>query len=119
MLTAAPLWGRRKVDGKMTCVKVRILKFWDLDWYPGMAECSMIDAFGTEHRFQHKIPYVSVDDDIILATLPCDGEIRCSIVKEADGLIQIDTAAPDSRMKSLTGEHLFYVLPSQLIELTE
>ena len=102
----------------MTCVKVRILKFWDLDWYPGMAECSMIDAFGTEHRFQDKIPRVSADDDIIFATLPCDGEMRCSKVKEVNGLIQIDTKLPD-HIESLAGQHLFYVLPSQLMELTE
>ena len=100
----------------MTCVKVRILKIWDLDWYPGMAECSMIDAFGTEHRFQDKIPCVSADEDITPSMLPCDGVIRCSKVKEVNGLIQIDTEFPDY-MESLDGQHLFYVLPSQLIGL--
>lgn len=99
----------------MTYLKVRIIRLWDLDWYPGFAECVMTDASGAEHLFRDKIPVFSArtltPDD-----LPCEGAIRCTTVAEhADGAITVDIELPDY-IESETGEHLFRVLPNQLTD---
>ena len=43
----------------MTYLNVRVTRIWDPDWYPGFAECALVDASGAEHRFQDKIPVFS------------------------------------------------------------
>ena len=98
----------------MTYLKVRIVRVWNTNQYPGMAECLMLDAFGVEHRFQDKIPVFSACE-ITPARLPCDGFIRCLQSGESDSMIQIDAEFPD-HVESLTGQHLFYVFPNQLTE---
>ncbi len=101
----------------MTFLKVRIVRIWDTDRYPGWAECSMCDAYGKEHRFQDKIPIFSTRD-ITSGSLPCDGMIRCVPCGELGGMVKIDTELPD-RVESTTGQHLFYVLPNQLTNCEE
>lgn len=97
----------------MTSLKVRIVRVWDTDWYPGMAECFMVDAFGVKHYFQDKRPIFS-DRELTPDMLPCDGALRCSqCTRSSDALIQIDTEFPD-HVASKAGEHLFYVSPCQL-----
>ena len=98
----------------MTYFKVRIVRVWDTDWYPGFAECQIFDALGAEHRFQDKIPIFS-DRDVNVDKLPCDVIIRCSKCGERDGMIQVDTELPD-HLESLTGQHIFHVWPNQLID---
>ena len=98
----------------MTYLKVCINKIWDTDWYPGLAECSLLDAFGVEHRFQDKIP-IFYGRELIPDMLPCDGVIRCMRLKENAGVIQIDTKLPDC-IESMTGEHIFCVMPNQLLD---
>lgn len=102
---------------KMACLKVRVLKIWDADWYPGLAECSMLDAYGKEHRFCDKIPIFSADD-ITPESLPCDGVICCVLCGELNGMVKIDTERP-YHVESTTGQHLFYVLPNQLTNCEE
>ena len=33
------------------CLNVRITRIWDLDWYPGLAECILVDALGAGDAF--------------------------------------------------------------------
>ena len=104
-----------KAGTGMTWLKVRILRIWDIDWYPGWAECSMYDVFGIEHRFQDKIPVFSARQ-LLLTDIPCDGAIRCVRTKEnTDGTVIVDTGLPDG-VKSLAGQHLFSVFPNQLAD---
>lgn len=98
----------------MTCLKVRITKILNLDWYPGLAECAMVDALGAEHWFQDKIPVFS-SKALTPADIPCDGMIRCLRCNESNGMIQVSTDFPD-HVESLTGQHLFFVFPDQLID---
>ena len=100
----------------MTCLKVRILRIWDTDLYPGFAECLMLDALGAEHYFRDKIPIFS-DQSLTPELLPCDGLLRCKQCQETTGgLIQVDTEFPD-HVSSTEGEHLFLVSPHQLQDL--
>ncbi len=101
----------------MKYLKVRILHIWDTDRYPGWAECIMIDAFGVEHRFRDKIP-VFYSPELTPDMLPCDGIIRCVILNENAGIIQIDTKLPD-QVESITGEHIFFVSLNQLLDNKE
>ena len=99
----------------MTNLKVRIIRLWDLGWYPGWAECVLVDAFGVEHRFRDKIPVAS-RRNITPEDVPCDGVVRCT--KEADhldGTVTVNTQLPDD-IESTAGEHLFRVFPSQLTD---
>lgn len=107
--------GHWKADSGITWLKVRILRIWDIDWYPGWAECSMYDVFGIEHRFQDKIPVFSARE-LLLTDIPCDGAIRCvSIQKNADGTVIVDTGLPDG-VESLAGKRLFSVFSNQLAD---
>ena len=62
--------------GKTICLSVQITRIWDLDWYPGLAECVLVDALGVEHRFQDKIPVFSARE-LTPADIPCEGAVRC------------------------------------------
>ena len=97
------------------CLNVRITRIWDLDWYPGFAECVLVDALGVEHRFQDKIPVFSARE-LTPADTPCEGAVRC--VREGenpDGTLTVNTKIPDD-IESTAGRHLFCVNPSQLAD---
>lgn len=95
------------------CLNVRITRIWDLDWYPGLAECILVDALGAEHRFQDKIPVFS-PRDLAPEDIPCAGMLRCTIAREnLDGTLTVNTEFPDD-IESAAGEHLFRVRPNQL-----
>lgn len=99
--------------GKTICLSVQITRIWDLDWYPGFAECVLVDALGVKHRFQDKIPVFS-PRSLTLEDIPCVGALRCTIAGEnPDGTLTVNTKLPDD-IKSAAGEHLFRVRPSQL-----
>ncbi|MFG6352134.1 MAG: hypothetical protein K1W21_11125 [Oscillospiraceae bacterium] len=99
----------------MTYLNVRVTRIWDPDWYPGFAECALVDASGAEHRFQDKIPVFSART-LTLDDLPCEGAVRCVRAGgHPDGTITVDTAFPDD-IESETGEHLFRVFPHQLTD---
>ena len=95
------------------CLSVRITRIWDLDWYPGFAECVLVDALGAEHRFQDKIPVFS-PRDLAPEEIPCAGMLRCTIAGEnPDGTLTVNTKFPDD-IESAAREHLFRVHPNQL-----
>lgn len=95
------------------CLNVRITRIWDLDWYPGFAECVLVDALGAEHRFQDKIPVFS-PRDLAPEEIPCAGMLRCTIAGEnPDGTLTVNTKFPDD-IESAAGERLFRVRPNQL-----
>ena len=101
--------------GKTICLSVQITRIWDLDWYPGFAECVLVDALGVEHRFQDKIPVFSARE-LTPADIPCEGAVRC--VREGenpDGTLTVNTKIPDD-IESTAGRHLFCVNPSQLAD---
>lgn len=101
--------------GKTVCLGVRITRIWDLDWYPGFAECVMVDTLGMEHRFQDKIPVFS-SRSLTPEDIPCAGVLRCIIAEEnPDGTVTVNTEFPDD-IESTAGEHLFRVNPSQLAD---
>lgn len=80
--------------GKTICLSVQITRIWDLDWYPGLAECVLVDALGVEHRFQDKIPVFSARE-LTPADTPCEGAVRC--VREGenpDGTLTVNTKSP-------------------------
>lgn len=97
------------------CLNVRITRIWDLDWYPGFAECVMTDALGVEYRFQDKIPAFS-SRSLIPEDVPCAGMLRCTVAGEnQNGTITVSTEFPDD-IESAAGEHLFCVNPGLLAD---
>lgn len=75
----------------------------------------MVDALGTDHWFQDKIPVFS-SRVLTPENVPCAGMLRCTIATEnPDGTVTVNTEFPDD-IESTAGEHLFRVRPSQLAD---
>jgi hypothetical protein len=65
----------------MTTVPVQIVRFVD-DYFPGIVECVLVDAAGTEHRIFEKGPVVSSENLLPTSAYPVAGSIACEVLEE-------------------------------------
>lgn len=103
----------------MAEVNIQIERFVDDD-QPGIVECSLLDASGTQHVFVEKGPIVSADHLWSDSTYPQPGAIRCTVEAElfdqlGRHLVRINTETPWG-IESTSGESSFVVLGSQLVD---
>lgn len=94
----------------MAVVKVEILKIIDMS-FPIFIEFEFVDINGTSHHFIDKVPIVSGDYDFVP---PCEGHMRCTIIKETENTFIIDTVLPDD-IESSNNEHTFEVYKDQVM----
>jgi len=103
----------------MANVRIQIVRFLFAD-QPGFVEGKLVDAFGTSHRFQDKVPVLAVEDLWHDAEYPQPGLLACEIVERwtsEDGreLVRIDTEKPYD-IESTNGEYRFVVTADQLVD---
>ena len=93
----------------MANVKVNVLKIVDMS-FPIFVKFELIDCNSVSHYFIDKVPVISDNYDLIP---PCTGNMRCSIIRETNNTIIIDTSKPDD-IESLNGEYQFEVFKEQV-----
>jgi hypothetical protein len=103
-------------------IKVTIERFTD-ESEPGWVECRFVDAVGTIHIFEEKVPVVSDENLDATSAYPRSGIIRCQVVgtrvaPEGQELIIVDTVQPWG-IESKAGETRFEVLREQVIEFNQ
>jgi len=103
----------------LLCMKIIILGIVD-DFFPGRVECSLVDAWGSIHLFNEKIPIVTCSAVSSPDNLPQDGIIRCVFMNEwiddmDRKIITVCTEKPDG-VESINGTSNFDLLPCQLLE---
>jgi hypothetical protein len=81
---------------RVTSVACEIVR-WTDDRLPGWVQARLVDADGTEWRFEDKAPMFSAEDLTSTTSYPVAGAIRCEVVGEDRdaGRTAIDTALPD------------------------
>lgn len=94
----------------MASVKVNILEILNMS-FPIFVKFELIDCNGVSHHFIDKVPVISDNYDLIP---PGTGNMRCSIIKETNNTIIIDTSKPDD-IESLNGKYQFEVFKEQVI----
>ena len=82
----------------MLAVKVEISRYVD-DLFPGVVECTLVDALGVEHMFVEKVPIVTEAHLNADTSYPQPGVIACVVLARSerdDGrqLVHIDTRTP-------------------------
>ena len=103
-------------------IKVTIERFTQ-EWFPGIVECSFVDALGTAHVFEEKVPVVSTENLTAQSTYPRDGTIECLPIAShvaADGreIVTVDTEQPYG-IESKIGQTRFDVFRDQLVEFNK
>lgn len=92
----------------MAVVKVDVLKIVDMS-QPIFVEFMLVDCNGISHHFIDKVPVICDYDSIP----PCNGYMRCNIIKETSNTVIIDTSKPDG-IESLNGKYQFEVYEEQV-----
>ena len=88
------------------------------DAFPGLVECSLIDAAGILHRFVEKAPVVTSASIGPQSAFPLPGYLRCTVLARSTDklgrqLVEIDTGTPDG-IASTLGHAQFVVQAGQL-----
>jgi hypothetical protein len=105
----------------LLAIKVTIERFTQ-EWFPGVVECSFVDAAGKAHLFEEKVPVVTTEDLTAQSTYPRDGILACLPIARrvtADGreIVTVDTEQPWG-IESKTGQTRFDVFHDQLVEFS-
>jgi hypothetical protein len=103
----------------MLAVEITIDRFVDAS-QPGWVECSLKDAFGTEHVFREKVPIVTTEDLDANSSYPKKGVVACTIIERSTlGGREVVTVDTDSiwGVESVDGETKFKVLPENIVEI--
>jgi hypothetical protein len=100
-------------------VRVQIIEFIP-GGYDDFLIVELMDAFGTVHRFEDKVPIFGCEVDVDKSTpLPIPGTFDCVIVERFHSndreLIRIDTEKPWD-IEALAGGYQFVVAPEMVIE---
>src|SRR5687767_11069667 len=87
---------------------------------PGWVECSFVDAAGSTHLFEEKVPIVTTDDLDARSAYPCEGMVACTVIsthRDVGGreIVSVDTARPWG-IVSKSGQVRFEVLREQIVE---
>ncbi|GEJ58847.1 hypothetical protein [Anaeromyxobacter diazotrophicus] len=103
----------------MIAIRVTVERFTD-GAQPGWVLCRLVDASGTHHLFEEKVPVVSRDHLAADSAYPCAAFIDCTVVgsrRADDGreLVEVDTASPWS-IQSTAGATRFVVFREQLTD---
>jgi len=87
------------------------------DYFPGIIECTLIDAVGAYHTFVVKVPTVTWADLSAESKYPQPGAVRGEIAAQwNDGdraLVRFSTADPDG-VESVSGISTFVVFADQV-----
>jgi hypothetical protein len=110
------------VETKVLAIRVKIERFTQ-DWFPGVVECSFVDAAGSPHTFEEKGPVVSLENLTADSEYPRDGEIACRSISSrvtTDGreVVTVDTEQPWG-IESTAGQTRFDAFREQLVEVDE
>ncbi len=105
----------------MLGIKVTIERFTE-DAQPGWVECRLIDAAGTPHLFEEKVPVVTSDHLDANSGYPQAGIIGCTVVRARladDGreLVTVDTEVPWG-IESTAGKARFDIFREQMVEFS-
>ena len=127
--------GPYQVEGEpVLAVKVEISRYVD-DHFPGLVECTLVDALGVEHMFVEKVPVVTLANLNADTSYPQPGVIACVVLARSerdDGisprrlragaiaalceLVHIDTLTPWG-VESTAEKSRFEVFAEQLCEI--
>ena len=104
----------------MLGIKVEITRFVEAG-YPGLVECSLIDAQGQTHFFIDKVPVVAFQDLDENSPYPTDGFIACQVINsspEDESIVTVSTENP-WHIESTEETTEFRIRKNQLTELED
>lgn len=93
-------------------VKVRIRRILEASPTDTFVECLLTDYDGQEHYFRDKLHLFCTEWE---PQIPCEGVIRCSLIRETPQYAEISTMLPDD-VESTMGEYRFRVPCCDLID---
>lgn len=105
----------------MMAVRVTIVGYLGDEPQPGLVDCQLVDASGTEHRFVDKVPIFTSAELDAASCYPQPGVIACRVVgwslaEDGRRMVTIDTAWP-WQVEASDGQTVFQVTPGQLVDL--
>lgn len=101
----------------MTSLSIKITRFVD-EGFPGVVECTLLDAEGVLHTFIEKVPVVSLESLWWDSDYPRPGVAECVIEAEwtdeqGRALVRVSTEKPCD-IESTMGQTIFVVPASQV-----